>query len=345
MKWEAKLIKYRNENRIAVSFEKDPRLIARIKQFEDARWNPTLKVWHLPNTEENRLRFKIPPSKGTLPNSEGIQAIEHFKQWLRSKRYSENTITTYSDALKSFLVFYREKKISDIINEDVVIYNNEFILKNNLSASYQNQIVNAVKLFFKTIELRKIDPELIHRPKNAKYLPNILSKEEVFRIIDVTTNLKHKTLLALIYSSGLRISEALNIKACDIDSHRMLIHIKNAKGKKDRYTLLSYKVLTLLREYYTIYKPKNYLFEGQFGGQYSSRSAQIILQQVASKAGITKRISLHTLRHSFATHLLESGTDLRYIQDLLGHSSPKTTMIYTHVSSTSLKNIINPFDM
>nr|WP_281229047.1 tyrosine-type recombinase/integrase [Flavobacterium aquiphilum] len=140
------------------------------------------------------------------------------------------------------------------------------------------------------------------------------------------------------------MSEAINMKMTDIDSQRMLIHVKNAKGKKDRYTLLSTKVLSLLREYYAIYKPKTYLFEGQYGGQYSSRSAQNILQLAVKKAGITKQISLHTLRHSFATHLLESGTDLRYIQDLLGHSSPKTTMIYTHVSSTTLKNIINPFD-
>ena len=135
------------------------------------------------------------------------------------------------------------------------------------------------------------------------------------------------------------------MKITDIDSKRMLIHVKNAKGKKDRYTILSTKVLVLLREYYTIYKPKTYLFEGEYGKQYSSRSAQSVLQQSAKKAGITKQISLHTLRHSFATHLLESGTDLRYIQDLLGHSSPKTTMIYTHVTSTSLKKIINPFDM
>jgi site-specific recombinase XerD len=135
------------------------------------------------------------------------------------------------------------------------------------------------------------------------------------------------------------------MKITDIDSQRMLIHVKNAKGKKDRYTLLSTKVLGLLKEYYTIYKPKTFLFEGQSGEQYSSRSAQSVLHQSAKNAGITKQISLHTLRHSFATHLLENGTDLRYIQDLLGHSSPKTTMIYTHVSSTSLKNIINPFDM
>lgn len=345
MNWSAKVITHKGYKRIAVYFEKNAEFIARIKKIEGARWSQSMMAWHLPDTTENRIRFKLTPLSHSIPSSDGIAQIEKFKQYLRSKRYSESTITTYSEALKSFLVFYREKVIAEITNEDVVVYNNDYILKNNLSASYQNQTINAIKLFFKIIHDSKMVIDELHRPKNAKTLPNVLSKEETFRLIDLTTNLKHKTLLALIYSSGLRISEAINMKITDIDSKRMLIHVKNAKGKKDRYTLLSTKVLELLKDYYTIYKPKTFLFEGQYGEQYSSRSAQSVLHQSAKKAGITKRISLHTLRHSFATHLLENGTDLRYIQDLLGHSSPKTTMIYTHVSSTSLKNIINPFDM
>lgn len=342
MNWSAKIVTHRAEKRIAVYFEKNEELIARIKKIEDSRWSQSMGFWHVPNTLENQIRFKITVR---LPSAEGIEAIEKFKRHLLSKRYSESTINTYSESLKSFLVFYRTKSIASISNEDVIVYNNEYILKNNYSISYQNQTINAIKLFFKIIHNSKIIVEELHRPKNAKKLPNVLSKEETFKLIDVTTNLKHKALLALIYSSGLRISEAINMKITDIDSQRMLIHIKNAKGQKDRYTLLSTKILVLLKEYYTVYKPTTYLFEGQIGGQYSSRSAQAVLQQSAKKAGITKQISLHTLRHSFATHLLESGTDLRYIQDLLGHSSPKTTMIYTHVSTTSLKKIINPFDM
>ena len=345
MNWSAKLIRHRNEKRIAVVFEKNMDLIARIKLIEGSRWSQTLGVWHVPDNEENRTRFKLKLLSHNVPSAEGILQIEKFRQYLRSKRYSENTIITYSEALKSFLVFYRDKVVKDISNEDVIVYNNKYILKNNLSASYQNQTINAIKLFFRIIHDSKVVVDELHRPKNAKKLPIVLSKEEAFKLIDVTTNLKHKTLLALIYSAGLRISEAINMKLTDIDSQRMLIHVKNAKGKKDRYTLLSTKVLGFLKEYYTIYKPTTYLFEGQYGEQYGSRSAQAVLQQSAKKAGISKQISLHTLRHSFATHLLENGTDLRYIQDLLGHSSPKTTMIYTHVSSTSLKNIINPFDI
>ncbi len=345
MNYKAKTILHKGTPRIAIFFEKNAVLIARIKTFEDARWSASNCYWHLPDTEANRLHFKLPLAQTLVPNAEGIASIENFKRYLLSKRYSLNTINTYSEALKSFLTFCNTKAIKDITNEDVIAYNNDFILKNKFSSSYQNQIVNAIKLFFKIVKDSKIEIDKIHRPKREKTLPNVLSKEEVLKIIDSTENLKHKTLLALIYSAGLRISEAINMKLKDIDSIRMLIHLKNAKGKKDRYTLLSEKVLLLLREYYLVYKPKEYLFEGQFGGMYSSRSAQVILKQAAEKAGIRKPITLHTLRHSFATHLLESGTDLRYIQDLLGHSSPKTTMIYTHVTNDSLKKIKNPFDV
>lgn len=345
MNIEAKTILHKGTPRIAVFFEKNAALIARIKTFEDARWSASKKYWHLPDTEVNRLHFKLPLAHTLVPNEEGMACIETFKRYLLSKRYSPNTINTYSDALKSFLTFCNTKAVKDISNDDFIAYNNDYILKNKFSSSYQNQIVNAIKLFFKIVKDSKIEIDKIHRPKREKTLPNVLSKEEVLKIIDATENLKHKTLLALIYSAGLRISEAINMKLKDIDSIRMLIHVKNAKGKKDRYTLLSEKVLLLLREYYLVYKPKEYLFEGQFGGMYSSRSAQVILKQAAEKAGIRKPITLHTLRHSFATHLLESGTDLRYIQDLLGHSSPKTTMIYTHVTNDSLKKIKNPFDV
>lgn len=345
MRWKAKLMTHKGEIRIALYFEKNPDLIARIKKFPGARWSVTKTCWHVPDTDENRIRFKLPLAHTLLPNKEGIEGIVTFRRYLASKRYSEKTIETYADALRAFFTFCNTKALKDITNEDVIAFNNEHILKHHFSTSYQNQIVNALKLFFKIVEEKSIEIEKIYRPKREKKLPKVLSKTEVFQIINATENLKHKTLLALIYSAGLRISEALNMKLKDIDSQRMLIHVKNAKGKKDRYTLLSEKVLLLLREYYTIYQPKEYVFNGQFENKYSSRSAQLVLKNAAQKAGIQKEISLHTLRHSFATHLLENGTDLRYIQDLLGHSSPKTTMIYTHVSNDQLKKITNPFDL
>ena len=345
MKWESKLIKFDGAVRIAVIFEKNAELIARIKSMAGSRWSPSLGVWHLPDTDENRLRFKLPLLSTTTPSEEGIIQIEKFKQWLLSKRYSPSTIKTYSEALKSFLIFFREKPIGEITNEDVIVYNNEYILKNKLSSSYQNQIVNAIKLFFQTIRDTKMIVDKIHRPKRSKVLPNVLSKEEIKLILNAHSNIKHKMMLSLIYSCGLRRSELINLKPQDIDSKRNIVLLKNAKGKKDRITPLSPIILEMLRNYYNGYKPKTWLFEGQIvGEQYSEQSLQSVLKQALQKAGITKPVTLHWLRHSYATHLLESGTDLRYIQELLGHSSSKTTEIYTHVSTKSIQQIKSPFD-
>lgn len=345
MRWEAKIITYKKEKRIAVYFDKNAELIVRMKKLADSRWSQTLGVWHLPDTIENRERFHLVPLSHSLPSEEGIEQIKKYIQWLSSKRYSPNTIKTYSEALKSFLVFYREKKIVEITNEDVVIYNNEYILKNNLSSSYQNQIVNAIKLFFTTIRATKIEIDKIHRPKRSKILPNVLSKEEIKLILNAHSNIKHKTMLSLIYSCGLRRSELLNLKPADIDSKRGIVIIKQGKGKKDRIAPLSLKILEMLRDYYTICRPKTWLFEGQnLGEQYSEYSLQNVLKQALKKAGIKKQVTLHWLRHSYATHLLETGTDLRYIQELLGHTSSKTTEIYTHVSTKNIQQIKSPFD-
>ncbi|SFF46030.1 tyrosine-type recombinase/integrase [Flavobacterium xueshanense] len=328
MTWAAKLIKHNSENRIAVYFKKNQDLIARIKQIEGARWSQQKTVWHLPHTLENRVRFNIAPPANSLPSSEGVAQIEKFKQWMRSKRYSESTITTYSEALKSFLIFYREKPVAAITNEDVIIYNNEYILKNKLSSSYQNQIVNAIKLFFTIIRETKIEIDKIHRPKRSNLLPNVLSKEEIKLILNAHSNIKHKMMLSLIYSCGLRCGELLALQPVHIDSMRNIVLLKNSKGKKDRIVPLSPKILEMLRNYYKIYKPKTYLFEGQtIGLQYDARSLQLILKQALQKTGIIKPVTSHWLRHSYATHLLESGTDLRYIQELLGHNSSKTTEI------------------
>jgi len=345
MNWSSKLILHKKELRIAIYFEKNAKLIARIKQFEGAKWSQTLKVWHLPDNEQNRIHFKISAAYLSLPSEEGILAIQKFSNWLTSRRYSPNTVKTYTEALKSFLVFHRELPVSEITNDHIILYNNDYILKNNLSASYQNQIVNAIKLFFKTLENKKMYVENIHRPKGEKKLPNVLSKEEVKLILNAHFNIKHKTMLSLIYSCGLRRSELLNLKPADIDSKRNIILIKQSKGKKDRIVPLSPKILEMLRSYYVCYKPKKWLFEGRNENEsYDARSLSNVLKQALTKSNIKKPVSLHWLRHSYATHLLESGTDLRFIQELLGHSSSRTTEIYTHVSTKSLQQIKSPFD-
>lgn len=342
MQWSARLVKYREESRIAVYFDKKKEYIARIKQLPDARWSYRLMAWHVPDNADNRQRFNI-----FIPelDAEKIRKIEQFSRWLQSRRYSDNTVKSYTDALKSFLLFHHEKRMEDLTNDDLIAYNNDYILKNEFSASYQNQVVNAVKLFFRTVENKRMDEALIHRPKREKKLPNVLSKEEVKLILNAHSNIKHKAMLSLIYSCGLRCSELLALKPVHIDSKRNILIIKQAKGKKDRIVPLSDKILALLREYYKAYKPKAYLFEGQNAGQaYDDRSLQQVLKQAMQKVGITKPVTLHWLRHSYATHLLENGTDLRYIQELLGHNSSKTTEIYTHVSTKSIQNIKSPFD-
>lgn len=213
-----------------------------------------------------------------------------------------------------------------------------------VSTSYQNQSINAIKFYYERVcgGSRKI--YLIDRPREETYLPEVLSEEEVKAILDATENLKHKALLMTIYSAGLRVSEATNLKIKDIDSQRMQIRVEQGKGKKDRYTLLGKKTLEILRKYVKEYKPLNFLFEGTKGESYSPRSIQMILKNSVRKVGISKHVSVHTLRHSFATHLLEAGTDLRYIQSLLGHESSKTTEIYTHITKKGFDQIINPLD-
>lgn len=345
MNYKVELVEHRKEKRIAVWFENKPELIARLRALGDARWSKTLNAWHLPNTPENRLKFKLYNLPVVHLGMDKIEQVEKFKRYLSTKRYSENTIKTYSEALKSFLLFYQEKEISSINNEDVVNYYQEYIIKNRLSSSYQNQIINAIKLYFSKVQQAAIQVDKIYRPKREKLLPNVLSKEEIKKILSAHSNIKHKTMLSMIYSCGLRRSELLNLKPNDIDSNRNLVIIRQAKGKKDRIAPLSPAILTMLRDYYKAYKPKVWLFEGAIEKQpYDERSLAHVLKQALDKTNIKKPVTLHWLRHSYATHLLEAGTDLRYIQEILGHKSSKTTEIYTHVSTKSLQNVKSPFD-
>lgn len=343
MNWKSYIIKRGKESRIAVKFEKKTDLIARFKKLEGAKWSSSTGVWHLPDTPAYRERFGMPQSITLHEAHKG--RIQVFEEWLRSRRYSENTVKVYTEALKSFLLFCNSKPVEQIQESDVVRYNNEYILKNGLSSSYQNQIVNAIKLFFRTQENCLMNPDLVHRPKREKALPNVLSKEEVKMILCAPVNIKHRAMLSLIYSCGLRRGELLNLKPTDIDAKRGIVIIRQGKGKKDRIAPLSEKILALLREYYAAYRPKTWLFEGQKPHTpYDERSLASVLKQALAKTAIKKPVTLHWLRHSYATHLHESGTDIRYIQELLGHKSSKTTEIYTHVSTRHIQKIKSPFD-
>ena len=278
-------------------------------------------------------------------DSESLNEIEQFRRWMEHKRYSDSTVKTYIMAITTFLRFIKPKTSAEATNEDMQRFVNQYMIPRKLSFSYQNQAVNASRLFFKSIKGSALITEQLERPRPEHRLPNVLSKEEVSTILHASHNQKHRTMLSLIYACGLRRSELLNLKPENIDSKRHLLIILNAKGRKDRIIPISDKVIGMLREYYKGYRPKVWLFEGQIPGeQYSEKSIQSVLKQALNKAGITKPVTLHWLRHSYATHLLESGTDLRYIQELLGHKSSKTTEIYTHVTEKSLHKIKSPFD-
>ncbi len=339
MKWSAEIVTHRGEKRIAVRFPKDFKLVARIKKLPNVRWSKTMQCWHLPYNEANVKRFAI--VEYPLIKAE----VNKLEKWLRSRRYSQSTISSYTKSLYVFLCFYKEKPVVEITNDDVTLFVNEYILKKGLSTSYQNQTITAIKWYFDIIQDKKIQVATLDRPKVEKKLPNVLSKTDIKNLLEVHSNIKHRAMLSLMYSCGLRRSELLNLKKADIDSKRNIIRIIQSKGKKDRIVPLSPKILILLQEYYTKYKPKTFLFEGgKAGERYSASSLAAVLKQAAYKINLQKPVTLHWLRHSYATHLLEAGTDLRYIQELLGHTSSRTTEIYTHVSTKNLQNIKSPFD-
>lgn len=356
---------HRKQTVLSIAFEQNRHLAALVSGELGATWSQTKKFWYLPYSPNNKAmvcevlyryahvdttalqareaRIQHNMNEVVLP-PETLEKVEKFRRWLQTKRYSEATVHTYVKMVLFFCRYVQKRHIFALNGLTVSRFNYEFIVKPGKSISYQNQAINAVKQYF---EYCGLDLEMaeIERPRREKKLPVVLSMEEVKRMIELTPSLRHKTLMSLIYSGGFRLAEALNLKVEDIDSTRMLIHIKGAKGRKDRYTLLSQRVLLLLREYYSIYNPKVYLFEMKGGTCYAKRSVQSVVKDAAKRAGIQKHITPHSLRHSFATHLLENGTDLRYIQNLLGHSSPKTTMIYTHVSELAVQKIRNPFDL
>lgn len=356
-------IDHNNENRLLIKFKWNQELIDMIKNIPGRKWSDTLKAWHLPNTPESKVQLVKLTEKDitirwvdpiiideqkqeNLDTSETpiTNEINLFKRYMTQRRYSVHTIHVYTEGLKVFLQF-TSKPILEITNADLERFNHDYIINRGYSSSFQNQIINAVKLFFGSIYNTKFRVDEVERPRRDHKLPNVLSKIEIKRILNAPTNVKHRTMLSLIYACGLRRSELLNLKPVCVDSKRGLLVIKQGKGNKDRIVPISEKTVEMLREYYMMYKPKEWLFEGQYKGDpYSAESLQKVLKEATSKAKINKPVTLHWLRHSYATHLLESGTDLRYIQELLGHKSSKTTEIYTHVSTQSIQKIKSPFD-
>lgn len=288
-------------------------------------------------------------SKASLPsissNKEYSFALALMREKLILKDYSSNTLKTYMHLFQCFLNYIAPLALHKVTTNHIKRYHLWLRSHKKVSASYQNQSINAIKFYVEKVLGYPKTYYDFDRPKKSKTLPKVLSLEEVSRILENIENIKHKAILTVIYGAGLRISECIHLRITDIDSSNMRIWVRNTKGKKDRITLLSKSLLLLLRNYYRIYKPKEWLFESPNGQPYSSSSIRKIFKRAKRKAAVHTLATVHTLRHSFATHLLENGTNLRYIQQLLGHNSSKTTEIYTHVCTTNLATITSPLDL
>jgi len=271
--------------------------------------------------------------------------LEKLRKWMEFRRYTVSTIRIYTEMVEVFLRFIKPDSAEDELGEGVQRFTNEYIIPQKLSYSYQNQLVNALKLFYAQVMKQELSLGQVKRPRPEYRLPNVLNKDEVRRMFGAIKNIKHLAMLSTIYGCGLRRGELLNLKPGDIDSLRGLLVVRQGKGKKDRVVPISMKNIELLRDYYRKYKPATWMFEGiRRGVQYDERSLQMVLRKAVRKAGIRKPVTLHWLRHSYATHLHESGVDIRYIQEILGHRNSRTTEIYTHVSSRSIQMIRSPLD-
>ena len=362
---------HKGERCIGISFAYNFELKEYLKGFKGVRWTKTHQCFYLRYTPSvlvslsdylkakdyavDRDAFAFPPKKGRyfhrkkgglLPELTTGNLLIHksYLKYLRGKRYSESTVNVYGGFVYEFLQFTGTKPTEQLTEEDVRLYVEWAVKTLNYAISTHRQLVGALKQFAFFYPACAIDTEKIHLPRKDNKLPTVLSKEEVISLLQMTRNLKHRTIIALLYSSGLRVGEAIDLKLNCFDIDRKLIHIKAAKGRKDRVVIMADSFMALFRNYYISYQPKVYFIENPRGGKYSPESIRSFLRRSCTLAKISKRVTPHTLRHSYATHLLENGTDIRHIQVLLGHSKPETTMLYTHVAQKDLQAIRSPLD-
>lgn len=350
--------------RLCLLSPRNPEVESLIHTFPYYQWDSHLKWWSIPFHESylEQLKTLVERIGWTFVFEEETKTVERTKRLtasdvpdyrvcpdafllkMKELRYSEHTIITYKSCFEEFLNYYHQYDVSQIDEAMIIDFLRYLVIERKVSVAYQNQSINAIKFFYERALGGQRKVYRIDRPQADKLLPVVLSEEEVAAILNATPNLKHKAILMTIYSAGLRVGEAVRLCLSDIDSKRMQIRVVQSKGRKDRYTLLSKKTLEVLRAYFVAYHPKHWLFEGPDGGPYSDRSIQSIMRSSVKRAGIIKAATVHTLRHSFATHLLEQGVDIRYIQSLLGHASTTTTEIYTHVTTKGFDQIISPLD-
>jgi site-specific recombinase XerD len=349
-----------------------------VKEIRGRQWHYEEKIWSIPLNSDSYakllhgigetnietiptdpIRRVLPPQyqNRSMPLKPEFQkqpkevlkpkfhlALVKLDEVLTLKRYSWRTIKTYKNCMSGLMFFYNEIKPSQFTRQQIDQYVLHEIRVNKISESYQNTILSAIKMFYTEVVEQPEKVEGLYRPKMPNKLPQVLTKNEVEKLLKASGNMKHACILAVVYSAGLRLGEVTKLLVDDVHFEINRIFVRSAKGKKDRYTLLSKKAIKIIREYIETYKPKHWLFEGQFGDAYSDRSVQAIFTDAKIKSKINKLATLHTLRHSFATHLLESGIDLFHIQELLGHADISTTRIYIHLSSKGFDDIQSPLD-
>lgn len=271
--------------------------------------------------------------------------LKTFQTKLNTQRYAKNTIKSYMDYASLFLKHLNEyPSLKDVPVRAIESFINEKVQKEQISVSYQKGLVGAIKKLYELTLNQKVQLDYLYPKRSFSKLPKFFSKEEIRQLLDSTDNIKHRAILMTIYSCGLRLNELLNLKIKDIRSSEKIIRINQSKGNKDRIVSLPDKLLYILRDYYLVYKPTNYLFEGEKGNRYSERSVQLVLKKSLANAKIKTEGTVHTLRHSYATHLIQSGIDVRIVQELLGHENIKTTMIYTHITDIDKKRTPSPLD-
>ena len=352
---------------ISLSFAYSFKVKQYIKNGHGVKWSNTFRCFYVLDKGSNRallvgylqaggytvktadithkqLASKYAPKPKDDLSQEKQLVYTEFISFLKGKRYSESTLKVYGHFVYCFLKHTDNKPLELLDENDVRLFIETSVGILNYAVSTHRQMVSALKHFAYFYPACAINTEAIFMPRKDRKLPEILSIQEVLSLIEVTKNIKHKTIIAMLYGSGLRIGELLHLQLKDFDFDRDQLHIRNAKGRKDRYATIAKSLHPLLKSYYTSYKPTVYFIENPNGGLYSAGSVRSFLKKSCRAAGINKKVTPHTLRHSYATHLLEQGTDIRYIQELLGHSKPETTMIYTHVTQKSLRDIKSPLD-
>ncbi len=331
------------------------------------RWSRRHSCWYLPSGPETLKRLfdylvqqgfwvdysNLKAKPGDAPDHQKqeqplspsqLVLLDRYQRYLQGLHMAPSTVQSYGYFIKRFLAFLGGQPLSETDNSTVRAFVEALVAKNQYGVSSHRQLIGAIKHFANLFSESRINgPELV-RPRRSRHLPTILNQQEVLRLLQSTPNLKHRTAIALLYSSGLRISELLNLEIRHLDLERKQLHVVQGKGRKDRYVVLAESLVPLLLNYLNSYRPKRLLLEGDGGGRYSGSSVRSFLKRSCRRAGIRKAVTPHTLRHSYATHLIENGVNLRHVQELLGHTKPETTMVYTHVARRDLLQVRSPLD-